>query len=104
LQLPLVYFFGRFSKPTAFLKFSHNAIIAPYGNGTALMIRLSPYKNTNFTDAEAQMTLGMSIKNGVKANKFYQLDLELSQISALTLSWTLVHPITEDSPLPIDRK
>jgi inward rectifier potassium channel len=62
------------------------------------MIRLSPYKNTNFTDAEAQMTLGMSIMEmGVK-NKFYQLDLELSQISA-TLSWTLVHPITEDSPL-----
>jgi inward rectifier potassium channel len=75
------------------LKFSHNAIIAPYGNGTALMIRLSPYKNTNFTDAEAQMTLGMSImENGVKANKFYQLDLELSQISALTLR-TLVHPL-----------
>jgi hypothetical protein len=93
-------FFGRFSKPTAFLKFSHNAIIAPYGTGTALMIRLSPFKNTNFTDAEAQMTLGMSIiENGVKENKFYQLDLELSQISALTLSWTLVHPITEDSPL-----
>jgi inward rectifier potassium channel len=44
------------------------------------MIRLSPF--TNFTDAEAQMTLGMSMENGVKANKFYQLDLELSQISA----------------------
>lgn len=93
-------FFGRFSKPTAFLKFSHNALIAPYGEGTALMIRISPFKNTNFTDAEAQMTLGMSImENGIMANKFYQLDLELEKISALTLSWTLVHPITEDSPL-----
>jgi inward rectifier potassium channel len=93
-------FFGRFSKPTAFLKFSENAIIAPYGGGTALMVRLSPFKNTNFTDAEAQMTLGMSImENGIMANKFYQLDLELAQISALTLSWTLVHPITVESPL-----
>ncbi|MBU0939884.1 MAG: Inward rectifier potassium channel Irk [Bacteroidetes bacterium] len=93
-------FFGRFSKPTAFLKFSENAIIAPYGSGTALMVRLSPFKNTNFTDAEAQMTLGMSImENGIMANKFYQLDLELAQISALTLSWTLVHPITAESPL-----
>ena len=27
------------------------------------------------------------------------LDLELKKISALNLSWTLVHPITEDSPL-----
>ncbi|NRT11118.1 ion channel [Flavobacterium sp. 14A] len=93
-------FFGRFSKPTAFLKFSHNGIIAPYGDGTAFMMRLSPFKNTNFTDAEAQMTLGMTVmENGVQANKFYQLDLELEKISTLTLSWTLVHPITENSPL-----
>ncbi len=93
-------FFGRFSKPTAFLKFSHNAVIAPYKEGRGLMIRMTPFKNTNLTDAEAKMTLGMSIEeNGVKVNKFYSLDLELSTINALTLSWTLVHPITENSPL-----
>lgn len=93
-------FFGRFSKPVAFLKFSHNAIIAPYGDISALMIRTSPFKNTNFTDAEAKITLGMSIEeNGIKSNKFYALDLELDKVNALTLSWTLVHPITESSPL-----
>lgn len=93
-------FFGRFSKPTAFLKFSHNALIAPYGEITGLMIRTTPFKNTNFTDAEAKMTLGMSVEeNGIMTNKFYTLDLELKKINALTLSWTLVHPITEDSPL-----
>lgn len=93
-------FFGRFSRPTAFLKFSHNALIAPYGDGKGLMIRLTPFKNTNFSDAEAQITLGMNIEeNGVMVNKFYALDLELKKISALNLSWTLVHPITEDSPL-----
>jgi inward rectifier potassium channel len=93
-------FFGRFSKPTAFLKFSHNAVIAPYGEITGLMIRTTPFKNTNFTDAEAKMTLGMSVEeNGKRINKFYSLELELDKINALTLSWTLVHPITEDSPL-----
>jgi inward rectifier potassium channel len=93
-------FYGRFSMPKAFLKFSQNAIIAPFGNETALMIRLSPYKNTNLTDAEAKMTLGMTIEeNGKLINKFYNLDLELAKINALTLSWTLVHPITENSPL-----
>ena len=93
-------FFGRFSKPTAFLKFSHNALIAPYGEMKGLMIRITPFKNTNFTDAEAKMTLGMSVEeNGTKTNKFYALDLELERINALTLSWTLVHPITENSPL-----
>jgi hypothetical protein len=93
-------FFGRFSKPTAFLKFSHNALIAPYRDGTALMIRVTPFKNTNLTDAQAKMTLGISIhENGVLTNKFFALDLELEKINVLTLSWTIVHPITESSPL-----
>lgn len=93
-------FFGRFSKPVAFLKFSHNAIIAPYKDMTALMIRLTPFKNTNLTDAEAKITVGLSVEeDGKMSNIFYSLDLELDKINALTLSWTLVHPITEDSPL-----
>ncbi|MBP4138812.1 ion channel [Flavobacterium geliluteum] len=93
-------FFGRFSKPTAFLKFSHNALISPYGEGKALMIRLVPFKNTNFTDAKANITLGMSVEeDGKRTNAFYTLDLELNSINALSLSWTLVHPITESSPL-----
>ncbi|MGL2967359.1 ion channel [Flavobacterium sp. XGLA_31] len=93
-------FYGRFSKPKAFIRFSENALIAPYGKGTALMLRLTPYKNTNLTDAEAKMTLGMVLEeNGKLVNKFYSLDLELAKVNALTLSWTLVHPITENSPL-----
>jgi len=93
-------FFGRFSKPTAFLKFSHHALISPYGKEKGLMIRLVPFKNTNFTDATAKITLGMSFEeNGEKTNKFYTLELELDRINALSLSWTLVHPITENSPL-----
>lgn len=93
-------FFGRFSKPTAFLRFSHNALIAPYKNGTALMMRVTPFKNTNFTDAEVKITLGMTIEeNGKMTNKFYALDLEMDRINALSLSWTLVHPINENSPL-----
>lgn len=93
-------FFGRFSKPTAFLKFSENAIIAPYRDGTALMLRTAPYKNTNFTDAEAKITLALNIEEkGQSVNKFYTLDLEMNKINLLTLSWTLVHPITENSPL-----
>jgi inward rectifier potassium channel len=93
-------FYGRFSKPTAFIRFSENALIAPYGNSTALMLRMTPFKNTNLTDAEAKITLGMVLEEGGKpVNKFYTLDLEFAKVNALTLSWTLVHPITENSPL-----
>ncbi|QEE49718.1 Inward rectifier potassium channel Irk [Flavobacterium alkalisoli] len=92
-------FYGRFSRPKAFLKFSKNGVVAPYKDINAFMIRLAPYKNTNLIDAEARMTLGMSIyENGHMVTKFYTLNLELQKINSLTLSWTLVHPITEDSP------
>jgi inward rectifier potassium channel len=93
-------FYGRFSKPKAFIRFSENALIAPYGSSTALMLRMTPFKNTNLTDAEAKITLGMVLEEGGKpVNKFYTLDLEFAKVNALTLSWTLVHPITENSPL-----
>ncbi|MEP6710785.1 MAG: ion channel [Ferruginibacter sp.] len=92
--------YGRFSKPTAYLKFAHNALIAPYKDHTALMVRVVPFKNTTLTDAECRLTLGMLIEeNGVKINRFFNLNLELDKVGALTLSWTIVHPITEDSPL-----
>ena len=92
--------YGRFSKPEAHLKFSDNAIIAPYQSGKALMIRVASYKNTNLTDAEAKLTLAMTVEeNGVPVNKFFPLVLEYSTVNFLTLSWTLVHHITEESPL-----
>ena len=92
--------YGRFSKPKAHLKFSTNAIIAPFKDGKALMIRVASYKNTNLTDAEAKLTLAMRVEeNGVMVNRFFPLDLEYSTINSLTLSWTLVHYITEESPL-----
>ena len=92
--------YGRFSKPKAYLKFSENAVIAPFKDGLGLMMRVAPYKNTNLTDAEARVTLGLIVdENGIKINRFFQLDLEYEKVNALTLSWTLVHPITENSPL-----
>lgn len=92
--------YGRFSKPTAFIRFSNNALIAPFKNGTALMIRLSPFKNTILSDAEAKLTVGLVVEeNGKTINKFYPLKLEMDKVNTLNLSWTLVHTITEDSPL-----
>lgn len=92
-------FYGRFSRPVAYIKFSHNALIAPYRGGKGLMIRMAPFKNTNIIDAHARVTVGMSVEqDGHLVNKFYTLDLELTNISSLSLSWTLVHNIDENSP------
>ncbi len=92
--------YGRFSKPTAHIKFSENAVIAPYKDISALMLRIAPFKNITLTDAEAKLTLGIVLEeNGTKTNKFFPLKLELISVNSLTLSWTIVHPITEESPL-----
>ena len=92
--------YGRFSRPTAYLKFSHNALIAPYKNITALMFRVAPFKNTTLTEAEARLTLGMTVEeNGKNVNRFFPLELEFEKVNTLTLSWTVVHPVTESSPL-----
>lgn len=92
--------YGRFSKPKAHILFSKNALIAPFKDGKALMMRLAPFKNVNLSEASAKLTMGLQVKeHGKLVNKFYNLDLEYDIISALTLNWTLVHPITPDSPL-----
>jgi len=93
-------FYGRFSKPKAHLLFSQNAIIAPYQKGKAFMLRVAPHKNAHLTDVEAKITLGLQLEeDGKTVNKFYVLDLEMERVNALNLSWTLVHPISETSPL-----
>ena len=93
-------FYGRFSRPQAFLKFSHHALISPYKDGIALMFRMAPYKNNSLSEAEVKLTAAMQIdESGKRMNKFYPLNLEISKVNALTLSWTIVHPIDEASPL-----
>ena len=92
--------YGRFSRPKAFIKFAEVALIAPFKDSTALMIRLAPYKNTTLTDAEAKVTLALiTEEDGQITNRFFNLNLELKSINALTLSWTIVHPLNEESPL-----
>ncbi|MGS0747996.1 ion channel [Halpernia sp. GG3] len=92
-------FYGRFSRPRAFLKFSKNALIAPYKSGSALMFRIAPFKNNLLTDAE--IILNVAITNRDQSDsqtEFFNLKTELSKINALVLNWTVVHKIDENSP------
>ncbi len=92
-------FYGRFSKPKAYVRFSNNAVLAPFNNGLAIMMRVAPYKNNNLIDAEAKVSVGIIMEeNGSPKNKFFSLELEYEKVNSLTLSWTIVHSITENSP------
>ncbi len=64
------------------------------------MFRTVPYKNNHLTDAEVKLTLAMRVREGDKIkNEFYPLSAEFNKINSLVLNWTIVHLITDESPL-----
>lgn len=89
--------FARFSNPAIRIVFSRNAIIAPYENGKAFMFRIINERNNDLIDVDAIVTLSMIKKSGKRT--FKRLKLERDNISVFPLSWTVVHPIDEESPL-----
>jgi inward rectifier potassium channel len=90
--------YARFSRPVANLAFSHNAVIAPYQGSTGLMVRLANLSKSEIMDPEATIVLTY-IDEQSKVRKFSNLKLELTKVTMLTMSWTLVHPIDEESPI-----
>lgn len=92
-------FYGRFSRPRAYLRFSDIAVIAPFHDTTALMFRLAPYKNNALTDADVVVSTAIEvIEDGVPKSNFYRLETQLGKINTLALNWTVVHKIDENSP------
>lgn len=93
--------YGRFTRPKAYLDFSFNALISPYRDGIGLMFRMVPYKQNHYlTDAQIIVnTAFQEMENNKLVYKFYTLNLERTRVDALTMNWTVVHPIDEDSPL-----
>lgn len=93
--------YGRFAKPTSFLMFSENAVIAPYREGTGLMFRFASYKdNHTLTDVDIRVNAALQVQeNGKSIYKFYDLTLERSKVDSLPMNWTVVHPIDDKSPL-----
>ncbi len=92
-------FYGRFSRPRAYLKFSDVAVVAPFKETSALMFRLAPYKNNALTDADVVITTAIEVmENSSPRINFYQLKTQLSKINTLALNWTIVHEIDEESP------
>jgi inward rectifier potassium channel len=93
-------FYGRFSRPHARIIFSKNAVIAPYRGGTAFEFRIANERNNQLIEVEAQVLLARREQsNGQSKRKFYPLTLERTQVTFFPLTWTVVHPIDESSPL-----
>lgn len=90
--------YGRFSRPKADIEYSNDAVIAPYEDMTAFMFRVANQKQYELIEIECKVVVAM---NNLETNKreFHNLKLEVANINFLPFSWTIVHPINEESPL-----
>lgn len=92
--------FGRFSRPSARIGFSNKIIVAPYMEGTSLQFRVVNRRSNNLIYLEARlMLMTVEMVDGRLQRRFVQLKLERSQILFFPLTWTIVHPISDKSPL-----
>lgn len=92
--------FGRFSRPSARIGFSDRMIIAPYLDKTSLQFRVVNRRSNNLINLQARVLL-MTVEfiGDRLQRRFLPLDLERNELLFLALTWTVVHPIDENSPL-----
>lgn len=91
---------GRFSRPKAYIRYSRNAIVAPFREGIALMFRMVPFTRNYLVNVEVKVTLAMQVQeDGQTKNRFFNMPLDIAKANTMTANWTLVHIINEDSPI-----
>lgn len=92
--------FARFARPMAQIAFSRNAVIAPYRDTKAFMFRIVNRKSNELVDVSATLLLSRRKKNGTTNDReFLPLKLERDRVVLFPLTWTIVHPIDDESPL-----
>ena len=92
--------FARFARPTAKIVFSKVAVVAPYRDMTGLMFRIVNGRSNQLIELEAKVMFARFVnENGRVVRRFDILELERRRVTFFPLSWTVVHPIDDDSPL-----
>lgn len=93
--------FARFSRPTARVLFSRCAIICPYNGVPTLMFRAANQRGNQILQAQVRVTLVKAERSaeGIEMRRIYDLPLIREHNSVFTLTWTMMHPIDERSPL-----
>jgi inward rectifier potassium channel len=92
--------FARFSRPTAKILYSERAVIAPYRGITAFEFRVANGRNNQMIEVNAKVLFTRFEQvDGKPLRKYYELPLERNNVTFFPLSWTVVHPIDDQSPI-----
>jgi inward rectifier potassium channel len=92
--------FGRFSRPAARLAFSKQMVVAPYQSGTSVQFRVANRRSNNLMEVQVRLMLStVEHTDQGLLRKYKYLTLERDLVQFLPLTWTIVHPIDQESPL-----
>lgn len=92
--------FARFARPTAKIIFSDVAVIAPYRGIEGLMFRLVNGRSSQLIEVDIKVLFARFVnEHGRTVRRFDFLDLERKNVTFLPLALTVVHPVTDSSPL-----
>jgi inward rectifier potassium channel len=93
--------FARFSRPTARVMFSQIAVVANHDGMPSLMFRAANRRRNQILEAQVAVMLLRDETNaeGVEMRRFHDMAVARPHTPMFALSWTVIHPIDENSPL-----
>jgi inward rectifier potassium channel len=93
-------FYTKFTNSRVDVHLSETAVIDTFGDGYALKFMLANEYENKLVDVEVSLDLiRLEIVNGRYKKRFYKMALLRDTIPFLSVPWTVVHPIDENSPL-----
>jgi inward rectifier potassium channel len=93
--------FSKFSRPTARVRFTRNAVISLRDGVPSLMFRMANVRANQIVEAQIHVVFARqeSTLEGEEVRRFYDLELTRYRNAIFGYSWTAIHPISQNSPL-----
>jgi inward rectifier potassium channel len=93
--------FSRFSKSTARIQFSEAVTVHDYDGVPTLMFRVANERRKTILEARIQAYLAINERTveGHRMRRLHSLTLNRERSPLFLLTWTLMHPIDQHSPL-----
>lgn len=93
--------FAKVSKPTARVMFSQVAVITEFDGVPTLMLRAANQRSNQILEAEVMLSLARQVTTaeGLTMRQFQELRVTRQRSPLFALSWLVMHPLDESSPL-----
>jgi inward rectifier potassium channel len=93
--------FAKFSRPSARVLFSTRAVVTTHDGVPSLLVRMANARSTWIVEAEAHLVLirWEHTSEGETVRRFHDLETTHARNAIFALTWSMVHHLTESSPL-----